>query len=307
MKRIFASLTVIFLVSCDDGSSDADVEHDPYELRVGSFNVEKLGQDLDTDLSLVAKIIEENFDVIAIEEIMVADGGPTGYHRLMDQLGEGWSGYVTDRPRPDALAVYAEYYAVLWRTSLVRPCEGWTSMLYHPDNPGGPSGTGENLFSREPAYVCLEALHDARGHPVVGFDFVIAAYHALYAGGDEDVTRAEVDHLDDVFDSMAAAAPGELDLIIAGDINLEPHEFAPVVECTILTDGSGSTVSDSGSISGNLIDHVMVHDLDATCEHVGAAQILDVRWVASTDADYSQRVSDHLPVMARFTVDADDD
>ncbi len=42
--------------------------------------------------------------------------------------------------------------------------------------------TGENVFSREPAFGCFVAGN---------FDFVLAAYHALWGGGDiDDISAA---------------------------------------------------------------------------------------------------------------------
>jgi len=293
------------LAAC--GGPGGGEQHEPYELRLGTWNIEKLGQEADTDYPLVAQIIADNFDVVAVEEIMVADGGHPGFDRLLAELGDDWDGFVTDRPRPDVMATYAEYYAVLWRRGLVRPCPGWSGLVYHEDNPGGTSGTGPNLFSREPAFVCLEAGFDmGPDSGTTGFDFVLAAYHAIWAGGDTAVTMAEVDHVDDVFASMAAACPGEEDLVIAGDFNLESDTIETLVDAHVLTQGSGSTLSDAGHISGNLIDHVLVRHASSTQE-AGPALVLDVRSAASSFPVFRETVSNHLPVSARFTVSVDDD
>ena len=297
--------TLSCLSAC--GGSGGGEPRDPYELRLGTWNIEKLGQEADTDYPLVARIIEQNFDVIAIQEVMILDGGHPGFDRLLAELGGQWDGFVTDRPRPDVTASYAEYYAVLWRRELARPCPGWEGLVYHEDNPGGSSGTGPNLFSREPAFVCLEAGFDmGPDSGTTGFDFVLASYHALWASGDTEVTMAEVDHVDDVFASMAAACPGEEDLVIAGDFNLESDTIDTLVDADILTEGSGSTLRDDGHISGNLIDHVLVASAASTAE-AGPALVLDVRGEASTFPVFRETVSNHLPVMARFTVFRDDD
>jgi endonuclease/exonuclease/phosphatase family metal-dependent hydrolase len=274
---------------------------EPYELRLGTWNIERLGQESDTDVPLVARIIEENFDVIAIQEIMVEDGGHPGYDRLMAELGTSWDGLVTDRPRPDVMASYAEYYAVLWRRGLVRTCPGWSGLVYHEDEPA-------DLFSREPAFVCLEAGSGLDGDGgAVGLDLVLASYHAIYAGGDRDVTRAEVDHLDDVLAAMAAAQPGEQDIVIAGDFNLERADIESLVDAHVLSEGpTGSTLTDIGHISGNLIDHVIVRDASSTAE-AGPAQVLDVRGMAATFPAFRETVSNHLPVRALFAVEGDDD
>ncbi len=295
-RLLTAALAV--MAACG-GPGDVE-QHEPYELRLGTWNIERMGQEADTDVALAARIIEENLDVIAVQEIMVVDGGHPGFDRLMAELGAAWDGFVTDRPRPDVMADYAEYYAVLWRRGLVRPCAGWDGLVYHEDEPA-------DLFSREPAFVCLEAgfgMDAASG--TTGFDFVLASYHAIWAGGDTAVTTAEVDHVDDVLAAMAAARPGEEDIVIAGDFNLERPAIEAVVDADVLTEGSGSTVTDWGHISGNLIDHVIVASAASTAE-AGPAVVLDVRGMAPTFTAYRETVSNHLPVMARFTVSTDDD
>lgn len=295
-----------------DGSEDLVevelVDVVAYDLRLGNWNIQKLGQEPDHDYPVMVAVIEENFDVVAIEEVMVADGAPNGFFTLLSALGPGWDGWVTSRPRPNALTSYAEYYAVVWRVGFVRPCPGWVGLIYHEDNPGGVGGTGENLFSREPAFVCLQAGWNMQTeHATVGFDLVLAAYHALWASGDETVTSAEVDHIDDVFVSMAGAVPGEGDLLVAGDFNLDRETVASLVDAEVLTVGTGSTLTTSGGISDNLIDHVLILDTTATSELASVPQVLDVRSYSLSDILYRETVSDHLPVRARFTVDVDDD
>jgi endonuclease/exonuclease/phosphatase family metal-dependent hydrolase len=292
---------VALLVLAGCGGSGDGTPPEPYELRLGTWNIERLGQETDTDYPLVARIIDDNFDVIAIQEIMVEDGGHPGYDRLLAELGAQWDGLVTDRPRPDVMSSWAEYYAVLWRRGIARPCEGWAGLVYHDDEPA-------DVFSREPAFVCLEAGFDmGPGTGTTGLDFVLASYHAIYAGGDRDVTRAEVDHLDDVLAAMAAAQPGEEDIVIAGDFNLEQADIESLVDAHVLSEGpTGSTLTDAGHISGNLIDHVIVGSRTSTSE-AGPALVLDVRSAAATFPAFRETVSNHLPVMTRFTVSVDDD
>jgi endonuclease/exonuclease/phosphatase family metal-dependent hydrolase len=299
ISRMALSLPILLAMAACGGPAAERL--DPYDLRLGTWNIERLGQEADTDVPLASRIIDENFDVIAIQEIMVEDGGHPGFDRLMAELGSSWDGLVTDRPRPDVMASYAEHYAVLWRRGLVRPCPGWSGLVYHDDE-------SADVFSREPAFVCLEAGAGLDGDGgAVGLDLVLASYHAIYAGGDRDVTRAEVDHLDDVLAAMAAAQPGEQDIVIAGDFNLERADIESLVDAHVLSEGpTGSTLTDEGHISGNLIDHVIVQDASSTAV-AGPAQVLDVRGMAPTFPAFRETVSNHLPVMALFTVENDDD
>ena len=105
------------------------------------------------------------------------------------------------------------------------------------DNDGSGGDTGNNEFSREPAYGCFKSGN---------FDFLLAPYHATWAEGDIDDISAEVINIDDVFISMQTAQSGENDLLIAGDFNLVPSDLAAAINREIPTVGEGSTLNGSG-------------------------------------------------------------
>ena len=113
-------------------------------IRLGAWNIKKLGHGSSKDYELVAQVIEENFDVLAIVEVMQKGGGHPGYDDLMDALGEEWDGFVTGAPRPNTSAGYAEFYAVIWQEDVARPCDGWDGLRYHEDGDGSDdSGEGD--------------------------------------------------------------------------------------------------------------------------------------------------------------------
>lgn len=280
------------------------VETPPTEIRLGSWNIRKLGHGANKDFARVAQIIETNFDIVAIVEVMQKAGGHPGYDSLLAQLGPSWFGIVTSTPRPDTSSGSAEFYAILFRPARVRLCAGWTALIYHADHTGGSAGVGEDFFSREPAFACFAT---TRADGAAGFDFLLAAYHAIWAEGDIGDIQEEVRHLDEVFGSMAAARPGERDLLIAGDFNLVPTDLRDVISQEVRTIGTGSTLNGSGVLTSNLYDHIIVMDLGATVEMTAPEQVLDVRNVAATSKLFFQTVSDHLPIVARFRVLADDD
>ncbi len=99
---------------------------------------------------------------------------------------------------------------------------------------------------------------------------------------------------------MAAAQPGEKDLLIAGDFNLVPSDLAAGIGREVPTSGAGSTLNGSGERTQNLYDHLVVSSTAATAEQIGAAEILDVRAEATDKRTFFRTVSDHLPLVARF-------
>jgi len=267
-------------------------------LRLGAWNIKKLGHMNGKDTPLVAAIVEDRFDVLAIVEVMQRQGGHPGYDALLQALGSGWQGLVTSTPRPNTGSGNAEFYAVLYRTSRARLCPGWTALVYFEDNDGGATGAGPDLFAREPAFACLQAGN---------FDFLVAPYHATWSDGDIDVISDEVEELDAVFDAMAASRPGERDLLILGDFNLVPSDLAEAIGREIPTVGTGSTLNGSGERTQNLYDHLIVADRNATTEIIGTAEVIDVRAEAATHKVFFDTVSDHLPIVARFDANAPDD
>ena len=267
-------------------------------LRLGAWNIKKLGHNNGKDYPLVAAIIEDRFDVIAVVEVMQRQGGHPGYDALLEALGANWEGMVTATPRPDTTSGSAEFYAVLYRANRAAPCAGWTALFYHEDNDGSGSGSGVDAFSREPAYGCF----------VAGtFDFMLAPYHASWSEGDIDDISGEVAGLSAVFASMATARPGELDRIILGDFNLVPSDLEDAIGREIPTVGTGSTLNGSGERTQNLYDHLLVNDSDATSEQIGSAEVIDVRSEAANNKLFFDTVSDHLPIVARFNTAGPDD
>lgn len=93
-------------------------------LRLGAWNIKKLGHNNGKDYPLVADIIEDRFDVLAVVEVMQRQGAHPGYDELLAALGTGWAGMVTAAPRPNTTSGSAEFYAVLYRTSRAAPCAG---------------------------------------------------------------------------------------------------------------------------------------------------------------------------------------
>jgi hypothetical protein len=189
------------------------------------------------------------------------------------------------------------------RTARIRPCDGWTAFRYIVDNDGGATGSGIDLFSREPAFGCFAA---RLANGATGFDFMLAAYHARWVGGTTAI-KNEVRNIPQVFQAMRQARPGEEDLIVVGDFNLVKADMEQVLASPVLTVGSGSTLNSKGERTTNLYDHVLIFSAAATKELEGSPEILDVRDVATSPAAFYQTVSDHLPIRARFRSGPDRD
>lgn len=58
-------------------------------LRLGAWNIKKLGHNNDKDFATVAQIIEDHFDILAVVEVMQKQRAHPGYDELMATLGRG--------------------------------------------------------------------------------------------------------------------------------------------------------------------------------------------------------------------------
>lgn len=265
----------------------------PAQIRIGAWNIKKLGHGSRKDYPAIALIIEENFDFVAGIEIMQKGGGHPGYDQLLAQLGSGWSGLVTSEPRPNTGAGHAEFYAVLYRTDRISQCSGWTGLRYVNDP--------QDRFSREPSFGCFVATNSGNR-----FDFLLAGYHATWSDGDTDIIAEEVTNLTDVFQQMSAAQPGEEDILIIGDFNLVPDDLQ-LIGFTSQVDGTGSTLNTQGNRTANLYDHLIVRSDVQTSERSGRLVVLDIRGAATSNRIFYSTISDHLPIVGVFNITNDDD
>lgn len=274
------------------------------DLRLGAWNLKKLGHGSSKDYQSIAAVIDANFDILTVIEVMQRAQAHPGYDALLQALGFAWKGVITSTPRPNTTSGNSEFYAIVYRPNVVRPCGDGPALQYFPDNDGGPQSTGADNFVREPAFACFEAVSESGAR---GWDFMLAGYHATWADGNQHLITAEAAHLSEVFAAMRAARPGEIDLFVAGDFNLTPDILDGVVSASDMTSGDGSTLNSKGDRSGNLYDHLLIFDKNATSELVMGATVLDVRGKVSSNKVFYQTVSDHLPIMGRFVRDKPDD
>lgn len=267
------------------------------KVRLGSWNVRNLGWGTRTDLDAVASVIEDNFDVVAVLEVMAREGRAPGHEALRQRLGAGWSSVITPTPRPES-GSHREYYAIFYRPAVVSPCATPATMRTAPGS-----------FARPPAYTCFRVAGGER-QP----DFVVGAFHAIWKGGHKPTIQAEARQLGAVFRDMSASYPDERDLFLLGDFNLTRAELSAVDAEGNRFDNwglaSSTTLSRArgGEHTGNAYDHFLLADRTAIQEYtLEKAQALDVRCAARSPQRFVDVVSDHLPIRALMSVTGADD
>lgn len=264
-------------------------------LRIGSWNLRKLGFDTQKDVALIARVLEAHFDLVDLVEIVWSEDDAV-YLSLVDALGPGWQLMRTKTPRPNVASPHAEYYTVALRRARVAPCNEGDALRYVEDGDGSSESATRGLFLREPAYGCFRPRD---GQPAL----VFGVYHALWGQGDVTEIAAEVSQLDLAIAAMAGRFPDVAQLFVAGDFNLDSQTLAPLTRATDRTQGEGSTLDAEGNPSAHLYDHLLAASEAAERALRGDARVLDVRDEAESPRAFRERVSDHLPIVAELACD----
>jgi Ca2+-binding RTX toxin-like protein len=251
-------------------------------LRVGTWNLKRLGQSAKR-LDLVAQVIEANFDVVGLVEVMTTAG-------VADLLAllPGWA--ATTSSRSVGENGYFEYYSYLTRVGAVTVTS--SSIANDPSD----------SWVREPFIGCFAA-------PSV--DFCLVLTHVVYGStvGPRDL---EIQALASLTTSLRVATPTERDYIVLGDFNRagSAASFQSFTGIGYRFSDNGLTATTLGSSAySNAYDHVLFHATD-TSEWKGDAVRVDIvnQACGGSFSFCASNLSDHAPFA--ITLDntgADDD
>lgn len=252
-------------------------------IRVASFNIQVFGEAKLNDAEAMQAIVAilKNFDLVAIQEVrsvsqdilpqlislLNADGHHYDY-ALGPRLGRSNS---------------KEQYAFVFDTQTI---EMDRNQLYTVDDP-------DDLLHREP----LVGWFRARGpSPEHAFTFSLVTIHT-----DPDETNQELDVLDDVFFKVREdPRRGEDDVIMLGDFNAKAtamRQLGQIKGLVKVVNGETPT----NTLHNAQYDNILFHDA-ATTEFTGRGGVLDFMRQYNLTQQQAQRVSDHLPVWAEFSV-----
>ena len=161
------------------------------ELKICSWNIQNFGKSKDeVEMAYIAKQVNQ-FDLIAIQEVVASVGGPQAVARLADELnrmGSKWD-YTISEPTTGKAR---ERYAFLWRTSKVhKKADAWLEQKY------------EKQIEREP-YFCRFIAGKT--------SFTLASFHAIPKSKQP---ATEIKYLK----FLPARYPSD-ELVFCGDFNL---------------------------------------------------------------------------------------
>jgi len=233
------------------------------EIRVASYNMERLGQN-HKDYAALAGVVS-SFDLVAAEEVM----NRRGIKALMGRLGPDWGSFMS--PNGEGTKRYKEHFAFVYdeKIEMVR------DLGEYP---------GQNEFIRPP--------YGARFRvKSTGFEFSLVVCHIIY-GRHESQRDAEIGNLGKVYRYFESETGNRGETIIAGDFNEERlTDFSSLVDLgdRNVVPVKGTTIGKRGPDHG--YDHMFVSR--ALQPRVVTADV----YYWTTDFEGSRKnVSDHFPV-----------
>jgi len=253
-------------------------------IRVATFNIQVFGEaKLADEESLRAIVgILQNFDLIAIQEVRAVSQDVLP--RLVEQLNAGGK-YQYDYALGPRLGRTSskEQYAFVFDLASIQIDR---DRLYTVDDPDG-------LLHRPP----LVGWFRARGpSPEQAFTFSLATIHT-----DPDEVELELNVLDDLYYAVQADQQRrEDDVILLGDFNARESGLKQLGQIPGLVKVVTGTTP-TNTLRTAQYDNIVFQGA-ATGEFTGRGGVYDFMRDFNLTQQQAERVSDHLPVWAEFSV-----
>ncbi len=252
-------------------------------ILIGSFNIERLGPTKLSDPWVMEKLADlmRRFDVIALQEITSTDQRTLPI--LVEQINKsGGNHSYTISPRIGRVSgngSYYEQYAYVFDANRIR---GGADFSYVVNDDA-------DLLHREPFVGRFETIGSAQP-----FSFTLINIHT-----DPGEIATELDVLADVYVNVRQFEYPEDDVILLGDLNADPAKFqklgripgfAPLIVGVPTNTRQNKT-----------IDNILT-DRQANAEFTGRAGVVDVGQLYRLQLADVERISDHLPIWAEFSI-----
>lgn len=247
---------------------------------IGSFNLKRLGPSKLGQPWVMEKLTQiiRHFDVLALQEITSQD------QRTLPQLVEltnrtGVNYSYTIGPRVGrASSGYYEQYAFVYDASRVK---GGPEFCY-------PVQDEADILHREPFVGRFETINNRP------FSFTLINMHT-----DPDEVAYELDVLADVFINVRQFEYPEDDVLLLGDLNADPSRFRKLGKIP----GFAPVIVGlpTNTRKNKALDNILL-DQQKSSEFTGRAGVMDLEQAFQLQLADVERISDHLPVWAEFTI-----
>ncbi|MCU0712478.1 MAG: endonuclease/exonuclease/phosphatase family protein [Pirellula sp.] len=250
-------------------------------ILIASFNIQVFGTSKMSKPGIpehLAEVIRQ-FDVVAIQEIRDRSG--SSLPLLLEYINSNGSRYDYIISPPLGRTVSKEQYAFVFNTETIISATEF-SYLVEDSN---------DLLHREPLvarFVCKIA----PGYQP--FRFTLVNFHS-----DPDEAAQEIKVLSSVLKSIRNfefANGGEDDVIMMGDMNVEPRNFGTLAEVPGL---SWLINEPTNTRKTKIWDNILI-DRELTNEHTGRSGVLDLEQMFRITRDEALAISDHLPIWSEY-------
>jgi endonuclease/exonuclease/phosphatase family metal-dependent hydrolase len=305
----------MLITSCGSSSPSAlqDTQND--KIKIGSFNLLRLGYGSTKDFSRIAKIIRDaNFDILAAQEVMTEDGA----HDLLDALNHrsrtNWAMLFSKTATGESN--YKEHFAIYYKEDIVSvKTRGYTFC----SSGKAYSYLDGGCFARD--YRRVEGQPDFSRDPFVGqFKFndneiALIVNHIHYGSrSKEDIEQRqhELMNVKKLMLSVQEEAPDAL-VTALGDFNLnisnQPYRgnerWAPQIPENIPAEFFEEEkpvfglIDEKTTIGRSSYDHFFFFDEDYYCAPVSRyAKVYEADKLNSSSErmKFKKEVSDHFPI-----------
>ena len=326
-SEVRISYAEIVIVSCPEN-----------QIRLGTFNIEKLGKANEYQARNAAEILK-NYDLVAIQEVMntgatrnnhIGKKGIEALQQIVAYLGDDWAYIVSIEPngtanaeRSGALNTF-EYYAFIYRKSKVELISDSAYLWDEDVNSMQGLKDQERQFDREPFIASFKVKNG-------NLDFTLITIHA--ASPSAEWRKDEIRRLKIVYETVQDSNANQNDVFLLGDFNtsVDKKEWESLKSLPgmkhILTSSNVTTLYKArGRLSKNQYDTIWYQaeysDEDIIAETANVHEAWresidmpnDVRLPRSIKSNenkkiwlYGKYVSDHLPITMLLLVDKDTD
>lgn len=228
MRKFIVFVTLVVLIvfpyfcNADSGSGIQDSLAN--QIRLGTFNIEKLGKENEYQAKNAAEILR-NFDIVAIQEVMntgarktsaIGNVGIEALKKIVSFLGEDWDCVISLEPNGTASAKKSrafntfEYYAFIYRKSKLEFVKDSEHLWNEVENPMSKLKDQKRQFDREPFIASFRVKNG-------NLDFTLITIHA--AAPAARWRKDEIKRLAIVYKTIQDSDPNQNDVFLMGDFN----------------------------------------------------------------------------------------
>ncbi|HYO25181.1 MAG TPA: endonuclease/exonuclease/phosphatase family protein, partial [Lacipirellulaceae bacterium] len=254
-------------------------------IKIASFNIQVFGQKKAADPAVMQALaaIVRQYEVVAIQEIRTQDDYfiPV-FLQLVNQNGRRYEALVGPRLGNSRTT---EQYAFLYDAERIACAR---SSAYTVGDPN-------NLLHREP-YVATFWMNPAHVNPDFAFSFTLINVHT---DPDRGVLPGELNALAEVYRVDRRAGANEDDVIMLGDFNADDAHLGRLGQIPGITPLIRGVFTNTRQNA--LYDNIIIHG-PSTTEYAGRSGAFNLMQRLGISLADAERISDHFPVYAEFSI-----